>query len=204
MIDGVVIGIVTDNVDPDNLCRIKVEFKVDSDPAVESTWIRMIRPMAGKDRGLVAIPEVGSEVVLGFAYRTLTPYVLGALHNGQDAPPYANDDKENNLRVFKSRSGHEVTFDDTSGAKAITVGSTSGAVVLKLDDPGGTLTAESGDKVQVEADSKIEFKCVDFKVKASGSISLEASGQASYKASASGTWEATSSGTWKGSVVKIN
>ena len=33
---------------------------------------------------------------------------LGALWNGQDAPPRTNDDGQNNVRVIRSRSGHEV------------------------------------------------------------------------------------------------
>ena len=61
-------------------------------------------PMAGHDRGLVLIPEVGDEVVVGFEREDLRfPYVLGALWNGQDDPPVFNDNGNNDKRILKSR-----------------------------------------------------------------------------------------------------
>ena len=56
-------------------------------------------PMAGKERGLVLIPEVGDEVLVAFEREDLRfPYVLGALWNGKDKPPLANDDGKNDKR----------------------------------------------------------------------------------------------------------
>ena len=40
-------------------------------------------------------------------------------YNGVDKPPYANEDGDNNLRVFQSRSGHRLTFDDTDGEERV-------------------------------------------------------------------------------------
>ena len=73
MINGVVVGIVTDNKDPDKMHRVKVQYPVDSGEKVESSWCRMMSPMAGAFRGLVMLPDVGTEVVLMFHGRTLAP-----------------------------------------------------------------------------------------------------------------------------------
>ena len=80
-------------------------------------------PMSGKMRGLVTLPDKGTEVVLGFAYRTHSPYILGAVYNGgEDSPePYKNDDGDNNLRVFWSRNDHMVVFDDTKGKEKVSL-----------------------------------------------------------------------------------
>ena len=62
----------------------------------------------------------GRQVIVGFAYRSMTPYILGAAYNGRDLPePYRNDDCLNNVRVFWSRNDHMVVFDDTEGMEKV-------------------------------------------------------------------------------------
>ena len=60
---GMVIGIVTNNRDPNNWGRVKVKFPWLAD-GVESNWARMVSPMAGGDRGLFILPEVDDEVLV--------------------------------------------------------------------------------------------------------------------------------------------
>jgi len=55
---GVAVAVVTNNKDPDKLCRVKVRYPW-HDEATKSYWARLAMPMAGNDRGLVLIPEVG-------------------------------------------------------------------------------------------------------------------------------------------------
>ena len=57
MINGLVVGLVVDNVDPDRLGRVKVTFPVDAEDAPRSDWVRIAWPDAGKDRGTVMLPE---------------------------------------------------------------------------------------------------------------------------------------------------
>ena len=119
------IGIVTNNADPDRMNRVKVKFNTETlwGESSHSSWCRMISPMAGMSRGLVMLPEVGTEVLVGFAYRSMTPYILGAVYNGVDLPePYRNDDCLNNVRVFWSRNDHMVLFDDTEGMEKVSFG----------------------------------------------------------------------------------
>ena len=114
-IDGVVVGLVTNNQDPDGQGRVKVKFPWLSDQD-ESHWARLAAPMAGQDRGAYFLPEVDDEVLLAFEHGDARfPYILGALWNGKDAPPARNDDGKNNLRVIKSRSGHVIKLNDESG-----------------------------------------------------------------------------------------
>jgi len=181
--DGVVVGIVIENEDPDGMHRIQVEYPVDSDSRPRTDWCRMITPMAGADRGLVMLPEIGTEVILGFAYRTNAPYVLGAVYNGgDDTPePYANADGDNNLRIFWSRNDHMVVFDDTSGAELVGLGAaagsagdvTSGVVYQVLDAANKTVTEYCDGDTTWEAKQKVSIKCADLKIEASGSVSIE-------------------------------
>jgi uncharacterized protein involved in type VI secretion and phage assembly len=99
-IHGVVVGLVTNNQDPDGLGRVKVKFPWLSD-VDESSWARIAAPMAGKQRGACFLPEVDDEVLVAFEHGDMRfPYVLGALWNGQDAPPVTNSDGTNNVRMI--------------------------------------------------------------------------------------------------------
>jgi uncharacterized protein involved in type VI secretion and phage assembly len=138
MINGSVVGVVIDNKDPDKMHRVKVRFPVDGEQEVQSSWIRMMSPMAGKQRGLVMLPDIGTEVVLAYAYRSMSPYVIAAVYNGKDDKPetYHNDEKNNDKRIFWSRNDHMVIFDDTSGAEKVELGCKSGS---RMDIKGGPI-----------------------------------------------------------------
>lgn len=114
---GVRMAIVTNNNDPDKVGRVKLKFPWRGD-ADESDWTRIVFPMAGKERGIYFIPEVDDEVLVLFENGDIHhPYVIGSLWNGQDKPPEDNANGKNNIRKIKSRSGHEIIFDDNSEEK---------------------------------------------------------------------------------------
>ena len=64
-LQGMVIGVVTNNKDPDELGRVRVKFPWLSDDD-ESAWARIVAPMAGNGRGMFYLPEVDDEVLVGF------------------------------------------------------------------------------------------------------------------------------------------
>ena len=73
---GVVVGIVTNNQDPDGMGRVKVRFPWLS-ATEESWWARIAVPMAGKDRGAYFLPEVDDEVLVAFEHGEVrSPYLL--------------------------------------------------------------------------------------------------------------------------------
>lgn len=81
-----VLGLVTNNSDPDNLGRVRVKYPALGDD-VEGTWARIATPSAGNERGLLMLPQPGDEVLIGFEHGDTTrPYVLGSLFNGQAKP----------------------------------------------------------------------------------------------------------------------
>lgn len=119
---GAVVGVVTSIDDVEGLGRVKVRFPWLKDD-VESRWARLVSFMAGAERGAVFRPEVGDEVLVIFEQGDLRfPYVLGALWNGQDTMPSERGaDGGNDIRLIKSRSGHTIVLDDTSGSEKVTV-----------------------------------------------------------------------------------
>ncbi len=191
MINGAVVGIVTDNVDPDGMNRVKVEFPVDSDQGLSSSWCRMMSPMAGKDRGLVILPDIGTEVVLMYAYRTMSPYVVGAVYNGSDdkPEPYHNDDGNDDKRVFWSRNDHMVIFDDTPGAERVDFGAqasarldaTSAPIYQTMESAKMIINEYCDGNTTVEALENISLKCKDFKLETQLTVDMKAGVSAAFK-----------------------
>jgi uncharacterized protein involved in type VI secretion and phage assembly len=183
-IAGVVVGVVTNNQDPDGMGRVKVKFPWLSDED-ESNWARVAAPMAGKERGFYFLPEVDDEVLIAFEQGDVRfPYVVGALWNGKDAPPAKNDDGKNNIRVIKSRSGHVIRLDDTDGKEKIEIidQSTKNSIVFDTSKNTITITADK-DIVLSAAQGKITLNAQEIEVKSSANAKVEAGGNMDLKAS---------------------
>lgn len=172
---GVVMGLVTNNQDPEKMGRVRVKFPWLSDDH-ESWWARIAAPMAGGGRGIYFLPEVNDEVLIGFEHGDVRfPYVLGALWNGQDAPPTTNDDGKNNIRVVHSRSGHLIRLDDTDGDEKIEIIDKTGnnSITIKSSDNSISITCEG--KLKLHATGGIEITSeADIKIQASTSMDIKA------------------------------
>lgn len=189
-IAGVVVGVVTNNQDPDGIGRVKVKFPWLS-VEDESNWARVASPMAGKERGLYLLPEVEDEVLVAFEHGDVRfPYVVGSLWGGKDAPPVKNDDGKNDVRLLKSRSGHAVRLTDKDGAELIEIVDKSGKNSLVFDTAKNTVTVTSDKDIVLKAAQgairleaqKVEIKSTaDIKVEASASMEMKASGQMTVK-----------------------
>lgn len=110
LVNGVVVGLVTNVDDPKKLGRIRVTFPW-LDATHETEWIRIATLMAGPGRGSFFLPEVNDEVLLAFEHGDARfPYVVGFLWNGQDKPPtdHVRD------RMLKSKNGHMIRFLDST------------------------------------------------------------------------------------------
>jgi uncharacterized protein involved in type VI secretion and phage assembly len=186
---GVVVGLVSNNEDPDGMARVKLTFPWLTDTE-ESDWARVISFMAGGERGGYFLPEVGDEVLVAFEHGDINrAYVIGSLWNGVDKPPAANDGGKNNIRRIKSRSGHVITLDDTDGGEKIEIKDKSEKNSITWDTANNTITIASDKDIALNAPK--------------GKITLEAK-EISVKSSAETTIEAAGNMTLKGTAVNIN
>jgi Rhs element Vgr protein len=82
----VVLGVVTNNADPENMGRVRVKYPA-LGPDAEGAWARIASVSAGNARGMMMLPVVGEEVLVAFEHDDTTrPYILGSLFNGTDLP----------------------------------------------------------------------------------------------------------------------
>ena len=131
-----VLGIVTDNADPDGLGRVRVGlFYLGKD--IVTGWIPMLTPSLG----IFFLPEVGDQVVVAFlGDNPDLPIMLGGFWSNVQMPPVTGENAEsernkngkNNLRFIRSRSGHRVVFDDTKGDEKMQLISSSGAMKFEF------------------------------------------------------------------------
>jgi len=190
-VKGVAVALVTKNDDDEKLCRVKVSYPWHDKPR-ESYWARLAVPMAGDDRGVVMIPEVGDEVLVAFEREDLRfPYILGGLWNGKDKPPVTNDDGNNDKRIIQSRDKHYLLFNDNPNAGEVILTHKKGRRVAFTKD-GWLVEDEKGNTVKVDTNSgamTIEAKGT-LNIKAA-SITIEATGTVEVKASATMTIRGT-------------
>jgi uncharacterized protein involved in type VI secretion and phage assembly len=181
--NGIMIGIVESLDDKEGLGRVQVRYPHLNDQ--KSEWARLATPMGGKDRGLFFRPEKDDEVLVAHEQGDpRRPYVVGSLWSKTDPPPSDDGKKvENNWRFFRSRAGHLLKFDDTSGGERVEIVGAGGKHKLVVDVSGKKIeiSCSSGD-ISLSAPSgtvKVEGKSIA--LKASTTLSLEATGALTIK-----------------------
>lgn len=151
---GVYVALVTDVQDPDGQGRVRIRlpWAIDPDGDLYELWARLATMMAGNNRGSWFIPEPDDEVLVAFeGGDPRSPMVIGALWNGQDAPPQQMD-SDNNIRSITSRSGIVVTFDDTDGGVQFTIETPGGQKITCADTP-ATIDMADANGNQITMDS---------------------------------------------------
>lgn len=112
------IATVVSNTDPLNQGRIQVRFDWQLNDTTH--FIRMMSPDAGgtdmisQNRGFVAVPEVGDQVMVGFEYHHPDfPFAMGGMfHGGVGLGGGVN----NHIKSIQTRSGNKVIFNDAEGS----------------------------------------------------------------------------------------
>ncbi len=205
---GLVSGIVSDVRDPAELGRLKLTFPwLDKD--YTSNWARVAQPGAGKGRGSLVLPEVGDEVLVGFAHGDFDdPYVLGALHNGKDSPPtfsvapVDSGTGEIAVRGFVSRKAHKLEFVEAEG---IAIASGDGKFVIRLDQKNQRIEVTSGKSIAVKAQNGVTVDAGSGPLRLKGQqVTVESAGDVAVEANASMKLTATGTLTVRGALVKIN
>ena len=143
---GLVIGLVTNVEDPLKQGRIKLRYPWLSEE-LESDWVPVVSHLAGDDRGIYFMPEVGDEMVVGFIHADFDhPVVLGAMWNGQAEAP-SPDPRQ---RMIRSKNGHTIRFVDSEPAAG-----DKGALIV--EDAHGNLVVMCNTHMTVKAKAVLQL-----------------------------------------------
>ncbi|MCT2561947.1 type VI secretion system Vgr family protein [Chryseobacterium herbae] len=112
------VATVISNTDPQGQGRVTVRF--DWQLNDNTNFIRMMAPDAGgtdqisQNRGYVAVPEVGDQVMVGFVHNHPDrPFVMGGMFHGGTA---LGGGVDNHLKSIQTRSGIRILMNDAEGS----------------------------------------------------------------------------------------
>lgn len=230
---GVASAVVTDARDPQEQGRVRLQFPwLDGDYV--SPWARVVYPGAGKERGLMLVPEVGDEVLVAFEQGDLSrPFVLGGLYNAIDTPAVAGMDPRIdssngavNLRMLVSRQGHYLSIGDKDGNEGIKMATADDSLAISFNQTKSRARLRSSDQIEIKGDGTIvieggnvEIKGASVTLKASHglqvdggpslelkaqTVKIEGSASVEVKSSGMGTFDGGGQAVVKGALVRIN
>ena len=161
--------------DPNSQRRILVTWPLMGDGGSDGIWVRMAAPYASNNMGVVFMPEVGDEVVIGFLGDDPTAAIcLGSLHSSQLTAPFEPDDQNTNKGIV-TRSQLKMTFDDV---KKITVISTPGGhtVTMSDEDQSVTIVDSNSNKMEMNSSGITMSSPSDISISADGNLTLKGQG----------------------------
>ncbi|KMQ69155.1 Vgr family protein [Chryseobacterium sp. FH2] len=132
------IATVVSNADPEGQGRVQVKFDWQTNDTTH--FIRMMSPDAGgtdqvsQNRGYVAIPEVGDQVMVNFVHsHPDRPFVMGGMFHGAVG---LGGGVDNRVKSIQTRSGHRIIFTED---ESIIITDKSGNEI-HLDTTGSNIT----------------------------------------------------------------
>lgn len=106
------LGIVTSVDDPEKLGRVQASLPAYGE--IETGWMTVLIAGAGAGKGIVALPDVGDQVLVLFAGRDPAHgIVLGGLNGIQDPPDWGIDQGKVRRYSLLTRGGQKLQLDDT-------------------------------------------------------------------------------------------
>jgi len=185
-----------DKIEDDGTYRLKFLGMNGGDDDDHSAPARVMAPMAGGKRGIHFFPEKDDEVVVAFqAGCTNTPIILGSVWNKDAEPPdQAKQGAQNDIRTIVTRSGHELTFDDTSGAEKITLKTQGGHSIVVSS--GKQFDLDVAESIKITGGSSVHVKGLGVVIDGGTSLTIKA-GSGSVVLDGGGV-------TITGALVKIN
>lgn len=147
------IAVVITNVDPLNQGRIQVQFDWQLNDTTH--FIRMMSPDAGgtdlisQNRGFVAVPEIGDQVMVGFEYHNPDfPFAMGGMFHGGVG---LGGGMDNRVKSLQTRSGHRLVFTEDES-------------ILLTDKSGNELRFDTeGSNINITAPETITIKSKNLK-----------------------------------------
>ena len=177
---NLVVGVVTNNNDPEQSGRVRVKFPSLSD-SEESAWARVASFSAGNARGGLMLPQPDEEVIVGFEQGdTRRPIVLGSLFNGKDKPGAdLMQNRDGSFAVLSNEKIHMHSKKDCEikSDQALLIEITKDATVkaqgkIQQEASQGT-KLKAGTTYEIEAGSTMTLKGVSVTVEASASLTLK-------------------------------
>ncbi len=226
-ISGLHVGIVKKiDQDPDKKNRIQVMI-----PSIKNSgngiWAMLGHFYAGNNSGSFFVPELNSEVVVGFINNDPRfPVVLGSLYSKNNKPK-EKFTKDNYVKAIVTKAGTRLEFEDKDKAFKITTPGKNTLIIsdktkgVKIEDQNKNvistsdkgITLESKKDIKITASGKLELKGTKGVVLSSSSgdtkidgknVNLKAKAKVEVNGSSGADIKSSGSVNIKGSMVNVN
>ncbi|MBQ4820623.1 phage baseplate assembly protein V [Aquimarina sp. MMG016] len=155
-------AVVVDNVDPEGMGRVKIQYAWQKESGETSPWIRQASLAGGPGQGMYFVPEKGDEVIVDHeGGNAESPIVKGSVTNSSSVPESFKSGN-NHLKAIKTRSGNQVTLNDADGSVTI------------ADPSGNTIVMGGNGEITINAPNKITFSSTDIVMDASNDLTVNA------------------------------
>ena len=132
---------VTNLEDPDALGRIQVSMSAFDDS--ETSWMSVLVPGAGKNKGLIALPDIGDKVLVLFpGDDPAQGIVLGGLFGTEGMPDSGVDGNTVNRYTFVTPGGQKIQLDDAKNK-------------VRIENGKGSFYEMTPDRVRLHAKAKL-------------------------------------------------
>ncbi|WP_181885488.1 type VI secretion system tip protein VgrG [Trinickia dinghuensis] len=183
-ISGLQIGTVKKiDADPLTMTRVLLDLPlIDGDG--NGIWARLGTPYATNKAGIMFMPEIGDEVMVGFINDDPRfPVVLGSLYSSKHTPPYTPDQPNTNKAIV-TKGQIKITLQDVD--KIVTIETPGGQVVVMSDkDKSISITDSNKNNIKLSSSGISLDSPKDITIKATGSVSIQGTAGVSIKSSAS-------------------
>ncbi|MBQ4804845.1 hypothetical protein J8L88_18420 [Aquimarina sp. MMG015] len=174
-------AVVVDNVDPEGMGRVKIQYAWQKETGETSPWIRQASLAGGPGQGMYFVPEKGDEVIVDHeGDNAELPIVKGSVTNASSVPESFKSGN-NHLKAIKTRSGNQVTLNDANGSVTI------------ADPSGNTIVMGGNGEITINAPNKITFSSTDIAIEASNNLTMNAGSNVAASAGSNFSASATSS-----------
>ena len=178
---GLESAFVVDNLDPDSLGRIQVQFPCMDDHHV-TDWVRVAQMYAGSGYGAFMMPEVGDEVLVAFLQGDINqPVIVGSMYNGVNTPHTFRTNSQDQ-KAIRTKSGHLICLDDSTDHEKISIvdKSENHRVVISTSDESIVIESKGGklvlnaNEIEINAKTSLKIDCGQMDANGGSSMKLKA------------------------------
>jgi len=187
-------AIVIDNIDPQKLGRVKIQFIWDYN-SKSTTWARVLEAGAGLtddgvSYGTHYTPRVGDYVLIGFEISNSSyPIVLGALYHSEHKPDFKTENGTEEALVVKTPLQSTIRILDKKDSEEIIISMRDNKNIIKMELKKPKITIQSVDgtidiiakDINITADNKIKMSCKDMEININNKMTTNVNGDSEIK-----------------------
>lgn len=172
--NSIITGTVVDNWNEEAKGMVLVEMSLGEEGKTDTEWIPVMQPYCGNGFGQYFLPEIDSQVILGFLGGDVNcPIVLGCLWNETDVLPEETAKEDNSLKKIQTKGGNRIELDETEGKEQIGI-YTKGGISLLLQDENQIASIQDSNQATM---LQLDIKNGAIKILADKKLTLSAGGE---------------------------